>query len=172
MGPAPGGTSPARGLPARLSAAPLVVLDTDVVVTALIGSRNASSYRLCRAVGAGDVMRLAISDRFLTELVGIVRERSAEGLILDPARAFEVVLDFGFHGEYHRPDPLPWPSVSDPLDWWALDLAYASEADFVIVWDRHLLDADLPIPVEVITPPEMLRRLRAERPYGKDGDDV
>lgn len=46
----------------------LIVLDTGVVVSALIGSRDAAAFRICRAIGTGAV-RLAISDRFLAELV-------------------------------------------------------------------------------------------------------
>ena len=46
------------------SGVPLVVLDTDVVITALIGDEDASSYRVLSAVGTGDV-RVALSDAFL-----------------------------------------------------------------------------------------------------------
>jgi predicted nucleic acid-binding protein len=105
VGEAPGGAATARRLPPDLSA-PLIVLDTDVVVTALIGREDASSYLVCRAVGTGDV-RLATSDRFLYELVGVVRRKTAQGLIGDPARAFEIALDVGFHAEHHSFEPLP-----------------------------------------------------------------
>lgn len=137
---------------------PLIVLDTGVAITALIGNTSAASYRLCRAIGTGQV-RIATSDRFLYELVGVVRRKTAEGLITDPAKAFEVALDIGFYGEPHRFEPMPWPSVDDVGDWWMPDLAYHATADFIVAWDHHLRDATLPIPVEVITPPEMADRL-------------
>lgn len=139
--------------------APLVVLDTGVVVAALIGGEDGPSYRLCRAVGTGEV-RLAVSDRFLWEVVHVVKRKYADGLIQDAGRTFEVALDLGFHAEHHNFVLLPWPSVGDPLDWWMPDLAYHAEADFIVTWDRHVLDADLPIPIEVLTPPELLERLR------------
>lgn len=139
--------------------APLVVLDTDVVVTALIGSEDASSYRICRAVGTGE-LRLATSDRFLWELGEVVRRKTAEGRIRDPAKAFEVALDIGFHAEHHNFEPLPWPSLADAFDWWMPDLAYEAAADFIVAWDEHLHDATLPIPVEVVRPPGLLSRLR------------
>lgn len=139
--------------------APLVVLDTGVVIAALIGSEDAASYRLCRAVGTGEV-RLATSDRFLHELLIIVRRKTEEGKIRDPARAFEVALDLGFHAEHHNFEARDWPSVPDAWDWWMPDLAYEATADFIIAWDRHVLDAELPIPVEVVTPPELLGELR------------
>jgi predicted nucleic acid-binding protein len=102
--------------------APLVVLDTGVVIAALIGEEDGPSYQLCRAVGTGEV-RLATSDRFLWEVAHVVRRKYADGLIHDAGRAFEVALDLGFHAEHHNFVLLPWPSVSDPLDWWMPDLA-------------------------------------------------
>ncbi len=163
MGAPQGGASPARGLQARLSMAPsggpLAVLDTDIVVTALIGDERASSYQILRAMSTGAV-HVALSDAFLVELVRTVRNQHRHGLILDAARAFEVALDLGLHGELRRPPGWDWPSVPDPNDRWIPDLAYDTGVDFIVTWDRHLLDAKLPFPVEVVTPPELLRRLR------------
>ncbi len=138
--------------------APLIVLDTGVVISALAGSASASSYRVCRAVGTGR-LRLAVSDGFLAELTGIVRRKVDDGIITDPARAFEVALDIGFHGEHRVYELLPWPSVSDPGDWWMVNLAYFAEADFIVSNDPHLTGAGLPIPVEVLTAASIVRRL-------------
>jgi predicted nucleic acid-binding protein len=137
---------------------PLIVLDTGVVVAALMGRSDASSHLVCRAVGTG-LLRLAISDRFLTELVRTVRRKHEESLVRDAARAFEVALDIGFHGEPHNFEPRPWPSVQDPLDWWMPDLGYYAGADFLITWDHHLRNARLPIPLEVLTPPALMEKL-------------
>ncbi|CAN5580971.1 MAG: PIN domain-containing protein [Actinomycetota bacterium] len=137
---------------------PLVVIDTGVVISALVGSVDASSYKVCRAVGTGR-LRLAVSDRFLSELVRTVRDKHAEGRIPDAARAFEIALDLGFHGEHHVFESLPWPSVPDPGDYWIPNLAYFAETDFIVSNDPHMLDAELPIPVEVITASEMRDKL-------------
>ena len=164
MGAPQGRASPARGPQTRVSTAPsgesLAVLDTDVVVTALIGDESASSYLVLSAVGTG-VVRVALSDAFLAELARTVRNRYRRGLILDAARAFEVALDLCLHGELRLPPGWDWPSVPDPEDRWMPDLAYDAGADFIVTWDRHLLDADLPFGVQVVTPPEFLQRLRA-----------
>lgn len=130
--------------------APLIVLDTGVVISALVGSVEASSYKVCRAVGTG-LLRLAISDRFLYEATRTVHRKVGEGRITDPARAFEVALDLGFHGEHHVFEPLPWPSVGDPDDTWMPDLAYFARADFIVSNDPHVLGAEIPLPVEVVT---------------------
>lgn len=140
------------------SGGPLVVLDTDVVLTALIGGEDASSYQVLSAMGTGEV-RVALSDAFLVELVRTVRNRYRQGLILDAARAFEVALDLGLHGELRRPPGWDWPSVPDPEDRWVPDLAYDASADFIVSWDQHLLEAELPFGVEVVTPAGLLRRL-------------
>jgi predicted nucleic acid-binding protein len=44
------------------------------------------------------------------------------------------------------------------------DLAYDAGADFIVTWDRHLLDAELLFGVEVVTSPEFLQRLPAPTP--------
>lgn len=136
---------------------PLVVLDAGVVIRALAGSEGASSFRLVRGISTGG-LRLAISDGFLRELTRVAR-RPAISRRLDPARAIEVGLDLGIHGEMRRPRSFDWPSVADPKDWWMLDLAHASEADFIVTWDHHLLDATLPFDVEVLTSPRLLARI-------------
>ena len=139
---------------------PLVVLDTGVVVRALIGSEHASSFRVVRAAGTGEV-RTALSDAFLTELIGVVRRRERQ--IRGPARAFEIALDLWQHGTFYRPVRREWPSIEDPGDGWMLDLAFESEADFVVSWDPHMTYARMPFPVEVLTPQLLLERLAALR---------
>lgn len=156
MGQGSGGAPSTRRLRARLSL-PLIVLDTGVVISALVGSKDASSFRICRAIGTGR-LRLAISDRFLTELTDTVRRKTTDGQITDPARTFDVALDIGFHGEHFVFEPLPW-KLRDPKDHWIPDLAYRSLADFIVTNDPHLLEANLPIPVEVVTSAQMRERL-------------
>ncbi len=151
------GTPSARRLQADLSR-PLIVLDTGVVISALIGSRDAAAFKVCRAIGTGEV-RLAVSDRFLMELVEVVKKRAGESLIRDAARAFEVALDLGTEGEKQRPETHPWPgSIPDPGDWWVADLAHGAEADFIVASDPHIARATLPILVEIVTPQVFIQR--------------
>lgn len=138
--------------------APLVVVDTGVVVRALAGAEGSSSYRLPRAMGAGEI-RLVLSDDFLRELYEVVGYPRVEARIVSGARAFRLALDVGVMGEMRHPRRLDWPSVPDPGDWWMPDLAYDSGADYIVSWDPHLTDADLPLPVEVVEPPPLLRKV-------------
>lgn len=140
--------------------APLIVIDTDVVVTALLGEKDASSSRIVDAVKTGEV-RLALSVAFLKELSETVRRPRVQNNISEPARAFTMGLDLGVIGTLYRPARYDWPSVPDPKDYWQPDLAWEARADYIVAWDPHLTRARLPFPVEVVTPPQLLARLPA-----------
>jgi putative PIN family toxin of toxin-antitoxin system len=130
---------------------PLIVLDTGVVIGALMGREDASNYQVCRAVGTGD-LRLAISDDFMRELSRVVGSADVEPRILSPARAFRIALDIGYMGHIHHPTRYNWPSIEDPNDGWMLDLAWEARADCIVSRDPHLTRADLPFPVWVLEP--------------------
>lgn len=130
-----------RGIRAYLRT-PLIVLDTDVVVAAILGSSGSSNDRTVRAVATGAV-RLALSDDGLREMSRTMNHPDAASRIERPGGAFDAALDLGVMGFLHRPRRLDWPSVPDPKDWWMLDLALDSNADFIVTWDGHLLDATL-----------------------------
>lgn len=65
-------------------------------------------------------------------------------------------LDLGFMGRMYRPRRLDWPSIEDPDDTWMLDLALEARAGFIVTWDPHLLDARIPLPTQILTPPRFL----------------
>lgn len=138
--------------------APLIVLDTGVIVRALTGRPNSTSSRVVRAVGTGGV-RLALSDEALTELVRVMRYPRVESAIGSAGMAFEIALDLGTMGLMYRTARRDWPSVPDPYDGWMLDLAWECGADYIVSWDPHLTDATMPFPVEVLAPPQLLSRL-------------
>lgn len=137
--------------------APLVVLDTSVLIAALTtNEEEAASRRLLRAVGTGAI-RLALSDDFLREAIEVVRRR--EDQIVSAALAFEVAIDLWTHSSFYLPTKHEWPSVSDREDYWVPDLAWAARADYITSWDPHLIRATLPFPVEVLEPHVLADRL-------------
>lgn len=144
---------------------PLIVLDTGVVARALISKEEegSSSYQIIRRAGTGTV-RLAHSDEGLRELTRIVREKDAQGLIASASRAFEVAMDLWAHGSLYHPTRRDWPSIPDPDDGWMPDLAFDAGAEIIVTWDSHLLDHEIPFPVEVLKPPELLAKLNAAQP--------
>lgn len=127
------------------------MLDTGVVIRALIGSATGDSYRIIRALGTGG-LRIAHSDEGLRELTRIVREKDEEGLIFSASKAFNVAMDLWAHGKLYHPTRRDWPSIPDPNDGWMLDLAFEAEADYIISWDPHLTYSTMPFPVKVRTP--------------------
>ncbi len=163
MGASQGRAPSARGLlPVSLNVS-LIVLDTGVVVRALTGRPDSASSEVVRAVQTGEV-RLAVSDAFLIETTRVLRQPRVESRIGSAGRAFEVALDLAFMGRHHRPRRHDWPSVPDVKDYWMLDLALAAEADFIVTWDPHLLDYEVPLPVEIVTPARFLEQLRRQEP--------
>jgi putative PIN family toxin of toxin-antitoxin system len=137
---------------------PLIVLDTGVVVRALTGDPQSFSSRVVRAVATGEV-RLALSDDFLSELVRVIRYPHVERCIGSAGMAFEIALDLALMGHLYRTRRFDWPSIEDPNDGWILDLAWASEADYIVSRDPHLTDAEMPFPIEVLEPQQLLERL-------------
>ena len=142
---------------------PLIVLDTGVLVRALTGRPDSSSSAVVRMVQTGEV-RLAVSDAFLAETTRVLREPRVEARIASAGRAYEVALDLGFMGLHYRPQRHDWPSIPDPDDYWILDLVLTSGADFIVTWDQHLLDHEIPLPVDVATPARFLEESRSQAP--------
>lgn len=137
---------------------PLIVLDTSVVMSALLGDESASSYGVCVFVMTGD-LRLALSDALLRELQMSIRRPRILRSIRNVSRVFEIGLGLGLMGVLYHPTRRDWPSVPDPKDYWQPDLAWEAGADYIVSWDPHLTEASLPFPVEVLTPPQLLARL-------------
>jgi predicted nucleic acid-binding protein len=152
--------------------APLLVLDTLVVVSAIIGNTGSASFAVLRAIETGEV-RLAVSDDWLRELVRVLEYPRIAGIINSdqskPARAFRIALGIGLMGQLHRPRRLDWPSLStgararglsDPNDGWIFDLAFESHAEFIVSRDARVIAAGQALDFEVLDPAAALGRLR------------
>lgn len=134
---------------------PLIVLDTMVVVAAIMGNSQGASALVVRAVATGEV-QLAISDDYLSELVRVMGYSHMEEEIERPVRAFETALDLGTMGFMFHPRRLDWPSLRDPGDSWVLDLAYEAKADYIVTSDSDLYNAAPSFGFEVLSPGELL----------------
>ena len=144
-----------------MSAAPLVVLDTMVVVSAVIGVPHGPSASTVAAVATGDV-RLAVSDDQLREVVTVMGYEIIEAATYSPVRAFEVALDLGTMGFMYHPRRLDWPSLRDEKDGWIFDLAYVSGADYIVSYDRAVRDAADELGFVALPPEELLEALRRQ----------
>ena len=133
-----------------------------VVVSSIIGSPEGADPAIIDTVATGEV-RLAISDDQLSEIVRVVGYGDIELQIERPVRAFEVALDLGTMGFMHHPRRLDWPSLTDQSDGWIFDLAYASNADYIVSYDSAVREAANELGFESLLPEELLEILR--RPY-------
>jgi putative PIN family toxin of toxin-antitoxin system len=131
-----------------------------VVVAAIVGDPEGASARVMRAVSTGEV-RLALSDDYLSELVRVIGYPEVEEKIEHPVRAFEVALDITGMGSMYHPRRHDWPSVRDSGDWWVLDLAYESGADFIVTLDTGLFRDAPGLGFNVALPADFLYQLRA-----------
>ena len=137
---------------------PLIVLDTLVVVSVLIGPERGSSRRVVWAVATGEA-RLTVSDDFFREVSRVIRYPDVTPKIRGPVRAFEVALEIGLMGEMNHPRKLDWPSLRDRKDGWILDLAWNAVADYIVTRDPHLLNFTPPFPVDILEPHQLLAEL-------------
>ncbi len=144
---------------------PLIVVDTLVVIGAIIGIPNSASHALMNAIETGEA-HLAVSDDWLRELVRVLEyPRIAEQIGLEadrPARAFRIALGIGLIGSFHHPKKLDWPSLSDPNDGWIFDLAFQSLADFIVSRDKRVMAAGLALDFEVLEPKAALERVKIQ----------
>lgn len=139
--------------------APLIILDTMVVISAVSGDPRASSAAVLDCVATGEA-RLAISDDQLSELVRVLAYPPVARRMKSPVRIFEVALDIGYMGIMRHPRRLDWPSLEDPKDAWLFDLAEDAGADWIISRDHGVKRAATRLGFEVATAARFLRELR------------
>jgi predicted nucleic acid-binding protein len=120
--------------------------------------RGCRKPRVVQAAGTGAI-RLALSDELLKEAVEVVRRKDRQGQIVSASLAFEAAMDLWSHGFMYHPFRLDWPRISDREDYWVLDLAWEAKVDYIISVDPHLTKAKLSMPIEVLEPSQLIRRL-------------
>jgi putative PIN family toxin of toxin-antitoxin system len=142
----------------KVTAPPRAVLDTNVVLSALIfaGGRLAP---LRTAWQRGQYLPL-VSKTTAEELV---RALGYPKFKLTEAARAELLGDYLPYCEVVAiaAKPLKTPACRDPSDLPFLQLAIAGKADFLVTGDRDLLAVTGEMSCSLITPDEFLRRLSA-----------
>jgi putative PIN family toxin of toxin-antitoxin system len=133
-----------------------VVIDTNVLLSALRSSRGAS-FR---------VLSLIDSGRFRTSLsvpLVIEHEAAAKRLIsrggLSSADVDAIIDYLCKVGEHHKIYFLWRPTLKDPKDDMVLELAVASHADAIVTFNRTDFKGARSFGIRVITPQQLLREI-------------
>ncbi len=128
-----------------------VIPDVNVLVRALAG--HGLPLRLLGHVRRGE-LRWVVSADLLSELHRVLSYPRvlALGEGITPSAAFGLAVELLTLSE-HYPfvQRLDWPSLSDPDDWYLLDLLTASDADALITLDGRLLQAGVRLGLPVYT---------------------
>ena len=132
-----------------------VVLDTNVVVSALVFSSGALSW-LSTAWQGPDLIPLVTEDT-LQELRRVLGYRKFDYALNDRAGVLRQYEPWCQRVAVAEPPPVP--EVRDPADRPFLELALLAQADALVTGDRDLLDLAPEFSIPIITPNELYSRL-------------
>lgn len=136
---------------------PQVVLDTNVIVSALLLESGRLAW-LRHAWMAGRCRPL-VSRATTAELLRVL---SYPKFRLAPDEIEALLGDLLPFAEVVEVNPRtgPWPGLSDPDDRMFLDLAETAPAEFLVTGDRELRAAGAPGECQIVTPAEFLAILK------------
>jgi putative PIN family toxin of toxin-antitoxin system len=135
-----------------------IVLDTNVVISAL-RSRRGASYAVLRRIGKSWLPLISVPLILEYEAIG---KREANRLGFPSATVDAIVSAFCFFGR--EPDVYfrQRPSLPDPDDEFLLELAVAGRADAIVTHNlRHFAGAEQ-FGISVMTPRAFLRTIEGE----------
>ena len=137
-------------------AIPNIVIDTNVVYSAMRSTRGASS-KLLSLVGT-EKIKFHLSVPLVLEYEDVL-SRQGTSLSVNQEVISELIdslCTFGYHHEIH----FLWrPYLRDPKDEFVLELAITSQADYIVTYNlRDFVGAEK-FGIEVITPKELLERI-------------
>jgi putative PIN family toxin of toxin-antitoxin system len=138
------------------SAAPRVVMDTNVLYAGLYSARG-HSHRLLHAVAEGRV-RIVLSTPLLFEYEEVLRRHQAVLALCDAE--IEALLDnLCALAEHQRIHFLWRPSLPDAKDDMVLELAVAAQAGCIVTFNTRDFGPAVRFGIEVLRPNELLERL-------------
>ena len=130
-----------------------IVIDTNVIIAGL-RSRNGASFKLISLLGC-DQFELNISVPLILEYESIAI-RHLDELVLDK-NDVEIFLDYICKvGEKCEIFYLWRPFLKDPKDDFVLELAFNSESDYIITFNKKDFRGIEKLGIEALTPREFL----------------
>ena len=139
------------------SSVPRAVLDTNVLVSALI-SPGGGSARLLLELRSG-AFELLVSPLLLAELREVLRRDKFRQYVSEAEVEADAYVELIRSEGVVRADPAPSPEPlsADPDDEYLIDLARDAQVDALVTGDAHLLELRAIIPA--MTPAEFLELL-------------
>lgn len=135
---------------ASAGAAVRIVLDTNVVLSALLW--RGTPYSLFQAVRQQERLRLFTSNTLLEELAEVLtRPSPAKRLALIGRTAREVLSDYVEAAELVTPDTVPRVVPDDVDDDQVIAAAVAAQADLIVSGDRDLLTLGTHQGIRIVT---------------------
>ncbi len=135
-----------------------VVLDTNVIVSAL-RSRRGASFAIVRRFGQGWVPLLSVPLVLEYEAIG---KREAQRLNIPESTVEAIIRAFCYSGRETDIHFRLRPFLPDPGDEFILELAVAGRADAIVTHNvRHFVGAER-FGIQVLTPREFLRTIEEE----------
>jgi putative PIN family toxin of toxin-antitoxin system len=136
-----------------MAVSPRIVLDTNVVVSAL-RSRRGSAFQVLEAVG-GDRFEIALSVPLVLEYEAALLAQRASGFTVSDIR---VVLDYLCAVGHQQPVFFLWrPWLPDPKDDMVLEVAVAARCRAVVTFNAADFRGAERLGVRVWTPQNLLR---------------
>jgi len=130
-----------------------IVLDTNVLLTALKSSRG-TSYRLLAMLGSGQY-RPHVSTPLIAEYEAVLKRG---GLALSYGQIDDIIDFLCSQAEHHKIYYLWRPTLKDPDDDFILELAVKAGAD-IVTWNSRDFKRAQAFAVNVITPRDFLAQL-------------
>ena len=137
-------------------AAPRIVIDTNVLVSAL-RSRRGASFRLFRLLGS-DQFEVCLSVGLMLEYEDVAKRRS--GPIRVPIKVIDDILDYLCLTSVACKVFFLWrPYLPDPKDDMLLEVAVAGQCKAIVTFNRrHFVGAEK-FGIRIVTPRQFLREI-------------
>ena len=136
-----------------------IVLDTNVIVSALL-SRRGASYKLLALVGVGQ-FNICLSVPLVLEYEDAVKRLAGTKILLSEQEIDNVIDYLCAVAEHHKAYFLWRPMLRDPKDDMVLELALTAGCSFIITHNTTDFRGAEQFEVGVITPRMFLKELGA-----------
>lgn len=135
---------------------PRLILDANVLLNAITTPASTILGQLYARFRRGEI-RVLFSEGLLSEFQQIlIYPRIKERFQLEAGDGFAVARDLLLLGEYVSPVPrFDWPTLTDPKDWYLLDLLFEAKADALVTQDHAVLRAGDALGLPVLHPKDL-----------------